>query len=213
MKVFRDAIQERKGSLHNSHLHSNYNKAWIKMIMLSVLLCLIVSCGQCHAFQTETISALKANSDSLLLGDKCISNKDFAHQVNTTCVAGQEACILNQLTIDYYKLLSHKPKFNLKLDKLHTLSLKTYKEKSGVEEHIRTFAILYAGKQLSDSLLCYEYYNNANTLSCYEQFYYIDVEQRCVWTIVLTYDEESAKADNVKVYRIDLARNRFHKNE
>ena len=183
------------------------------MIMLSVLLCLIVSCGQCHAFQTETISALKANSNSLPLGDKCISNKDFAHQVNTTCVAGQEACILNQLTIDYYKLLSHKSKFNLKLDKLHTLSLKTYKEKSGVEEHIRTFAILYAGKQLSDSLLCYEYYNNANTLSCYEQFYYIDVELRCVWTIVLTYDEESAKADNVKVYRIDLARNRFHKNE
>lgn len=82
-----------------------------------------------------------------------------------------------------------------------------------MEEYIRTFAILYADKQISDSLLCYEYYNNANTLSRYEQIYYIDVEQRCLWTIMLTYDEESAKADNVKVYRIDLKRNRFHKNE
>ena len=29
-KVFSDAIQERKGTLHNSHLHSGFNEAVVK---------------------------------------------------------------------------------------------------------------------------------------------------------------------------------------
>ena len=31
-KVFSDAIQEKKGTLHNSHLHSSFNEAVVKIV-------------------------------------------------------------------------------------------------------------------------------------------------------------------------------------
>lgn len=56
---------------------------------------------------------------------------------------------------------------------------------------------------VTDSILCYEYYNNANTLSCYEQIYYINIRQRKIWTVMMTFDEESAQADDTNTYLID----------
>ena len=37
----------------------------------------------------------------------------------------------------------------------------------------------------------------------------IDIVQRRIWTVMLTYDEESAEADAAKKYTIDLDRNCF----
>ena len=62
---------------------------------------------------------------------------------------------------------------------------------------------------LNDSVLCYEYYNNADALSCYEQLYYIDIGQRKIRTVMLTYDEESTTADSAQVYTIDLKTEHF----
>lgn len=45
-KVFSDVIQERKGTLHNSHLYSGFNEAVVKIVTLSILILLLISCKQ-----------------------------------------------------------------------------------------------------------------------------------------------------------------------
>ena len=61
--------------------------------------------------------------------------------------------------------------------------------------------------------LCYEYFNNANTLSCCEQLCYIDIKQAKLWTVWLNYDVESATAEEANVYTIDLKTNRFRRED
>lgn len=70
---------------------------------------------------------------------------------------------------------------------------------------------MHTNNLASDSILCYEYYNNANTLSSYKQIYYIDISQRKIWTVMLIYDEDSTEADSANIYTIDLKTNRFRK--
>lgn len=86
---------------------------------------------------------------------------------------------------------------------------KKYKEKRKTTEHIKVYALLSVNNKVTDSVLCYEYYSNAENLSAYEQIFYIDTNQRKIWTVKLTYDMESTEADTAKVYIIDLARNCF----
>ena len=94
-------------------------------------------------------------------------------------------------------------------DMAHSLSLRTYRKQDITEEHIQTYAVLMANKLAVDSILCYEYYNNADALSCYEQLYYIDIGQRKIRTVMLTYDEESTTADSAQIYTIDLMTEHF----
>lgn len=210
-KVFTDAIQERKGTLHNSHLHSGFNEAVVKIVTLSILILFLISCKQNALSQPCQSLNIKSTKDVFLLGDSIVANSAFSSQVNTSCATGKEGCILEKLTTDYYSSLSKESGSVLKLDKTHQLSLKIYKKKSSTEEHIRAYALLSVNNLVSDSILCYEYYNNANTLSCYEQIYYININQRKIWTVMLTYDEESAEANSAKIYIIDLVTNRFRK--
>lgn len=86
----------------------------------------------------------------------------------------------------------------VQLDAAHKLLFKKRKEKSKSEEYIKVYALLSVNDKVTDSVLCYEYYNNAETLSAYKQIYYIDTVQRRIWTVMLTYDEESAEADAAK---------------
>jgi len=157
------------------------------------------------------MNVLDKRSTNKLLGDSSVSVPNFSNSVNTSCATGSEECILEKLTTNYYSLLSNRPSFVLKLDKKHKLLLRTYKEKDSIEEHIRTYALLHTNNLASDSILCYEYYNNANTLSSYEQIYYIDISQRKIWTVMLIYDEDSTEADSANIYTIDLKTNRFRK--
>lgn len=210
-KVFTDAIQEKKGTLHNSHLHSGFNEAVVKIVTLSILILFLISCKQKVLSQPCQNLIVKSSNNVFLLGDSIVANSTFSNQVNTSCATGKEGCILEKLTTDYYSSLSKESGSVLKLDKTHQLSLKIYKKKSSTEEHIRAYALLSVNNLVSDSILCYEYYNNANTLSCYEQIYYININQRKIWTVMLTYDEESAEANNVNIYKIDLNTNRFRK--
>ena len=85
--------------------------------------------------------------------------------------------------------------------------------KDDVEIHTKVYALLFANNQVSDSILCYEYYNNANTLSCCELLYYMDIKQAKLWTIWLNYDVESATAEEANVYTIDLKTNRFRRED
>lgn len=210
-KVFTDAIQEKKGTLHNSHLHSGFNEAVVKIVTLSILILLLISCKQKVLSQPCQNLIVKSSNNVFLLGDSIVANSAFSNQVNTSCATGKEGCILEKLTTDYYSSFSKESGSVLKLDKTHQLSLKIYKKKSSTEEHIRAYALLSVNNLVSDSMLCYEYYNNANTLSCYEQIYYININQRKIWTVMLTYDEESAEANSVNIYKIDLNTNRFRK--
>ena len=210
-KVFSDAIQEKRGTLHNSHLHSGFNEAVVKIITLSILILFLISCKQKILSQPCQNLTIKSTNDVFLLGDSIVADNAFSNQVNTSCATGKEGCILDKLTTNYYSSLSRKSGSVLKLDKTHQLSLKIYKKKSSTEEHIRAYALLSINNLVSDSILCYEYYNNANTLSCYEQIYYININQRKIWTVMLTYDEDSAEADSVNIYIIDLGTNRFRK--
>lgn len=157
------------------------------------------------------MNILDKRSVNKFLGDSLVSAPGFSINVNTSCAINSEECILEKLTINYYSLLSNRPSFVLNLDKKHNLLLKTYKEKDSTEEHIRTYALLYTNNLVSDSILCYEYYNNAGTLSCYEQIYYINISQHKIWTVMLTYDEDSTEADSANIYTIDLKTSRFRK--
>lgn len=152
----------------------------------------------------------KAAANRALLGDRLVNEKTFTDQVNASCGSGATNCVLGRLTTNYYQLFSHSQKWAMPLDDMaHSLSLRTYRKQNITEEHIQTYAVLMANKLAVDSVLCYEYYNNADALSCYEQLYYIDIGQRKIRTVMLTYDEESATADSAQVYTIDLKTEHF----
>ncbi len=95
------------------------------------------------------------------------------------------------------------------LDDTHSLSFDVRKTKTETEERIKVYAKISVNNLPVDSLLCYEYYNDADMLSCYEQLYYINIPRLKVWTVRITYDEDSAEADNINAFSIDLKRGCF----
>lgn len=211
--VFSDATQEKGRTLCASRLHSGSKKRVIKVIALSILLLFSFSSKQKVQSQTCQRFGSKATNDRFLLGDSLVADTTFPSQVNSSCVTGKDGCILEKLSINYYSILSRMSRSALKLDKTHQLSLKIYKKKNSTEEHISAYVLLSVNNVVTDSILCYEYYNNANTLSCYEQIYYINIRQRKIWTVMMTFDEESAQADDANTYLIDLRTNRFRKED
>ncbi|MGP1437422.1 MAG: hypothetical protein ACTTKN_12535 [Phocaeicola sp.] len=144
-----------------------------------------------------------------VLGDSLVSLPDFSDKVNCSCTLGREDCVLGCLRVDYFLLFSSARMPVIQLDAAHKLLFKKCKEKSKLEKHIKVYALLSVNNKVTDSVLCYEYYNNAENLSAYEQIYHIDTNQHKIWTVMLTYDMESTEADTAKVYIIDLARNCF----
>ena len=211
--VFSDATQEKGRTLCASRLHSGSKKRVIKVIALSILLLFSFSSKQKVQSQTCQRFGSKATNDRFLLGDSLVADTTFPSQVNSSCVTGKDGCILEKLSINYYSILSRMSRSALKLDKTHQLSLKIYKKKNSTEEQISAYVLLSVNNVVTDSILCYEYYNNANTLSCYEQIYYINIRQRKIWTVMMTFDEESAQADDANTYLIDLRTNRFRKED
>lgn len=144
-----------------------------------------------------------------VLGDSLVSLLDFSDRVNCSCTSGREDCVLDCLRVDYFLLFSSACMPVMLLDAAHKLLFKKYKEKRKTTEHIKVYALLSVNNKVTDSVLCYEYYSNAENLSAYEQIYHIDTNQHKIWTVMLTYDMESTEADTAKVYIIDLARNCF----
>ena len=211
--VFRDATQEKGRTLCASRLHSGSKKRVIKVIALSILLLFSFSSKQKVQSQTCQRLGSKTTNDRFLFGDSLVADTTFPSQVNSSCVTGKDGCVLEKLSINYYNILSRMSRSALKLDQTHQLSLKIYKKKNSTEEHISAYALLSVNNVVTDSILCYEYYNNANTLSCYEQIYYINIRQRKIWTVMMTFDEESAEADDTNTYLIDLRTNRFRKED
>lgn len=211
--VFSDATQEKGRTLCASRLHSGSNKMVVKVIALSILLLFSFSSKQKVQSQTCQRLGSKTTNDIFLFGDSLVADTTFPSQVNSSCVTGKDGCVLEKLSINYYSILSRMSRSALKLDNTHQLSLKIYKKKNSTEEHISAYALLSVNNVVSDSILCYEYYNNANTLSCYEQIYYINISQRKIWTVMMTFDEESAEADDTNTYLIDLRTNRFRKED
>ena len=207
--VFSDATQEKGRTLCAFRLQSGSNKMVVKVIALSILLLFSFSSKQKVQSQTCQRLGSKATKERFLLGDSLVADTTFPSLVNSSCARGKDGCVLEKLSINYYSILSRMSRSALKLDKPHQLSLKIYKKKNSTEEHISAYALLSVNNVVSDSILCYEYYNNANTLSCYEQIYYINIRQRKIWTIMMTFDEESAQADDTNTYLIDLRTNRF----
>ena len=120
-KVFSDAIQEKKGTLHNSHLHYGFNEAVVKIVTLSILILLLISCKQKVLSQPCQNLIVKSSNNVFLLGDSIVANSAFSNQVNTSCATGKEGCILEKLTTDYYSSLSKESGSVLKLDKTHQL--------------------------------------------------------------------------------------------
>lgn len=100
-----------------------------------------------------------------------------------------------------------------RLDESHKMKFKSYKTRTDTEEHIKTYALLLTSNVVSDSILCYEYHNNAGTLSCYEQLYYVDISKGRIWTVSLTYDVESVEAADADIYIIDLNRGCFRRED
>ena len=150
---------------------------------------------------------------SPFLGDSLVANPNFSNQVNASCAEGVGECVLGKLKTNYNQLFSSGTSAVLNIDATHKLKFKTYHKKDDVEIHTKVYALLFANNQVSDSILCYEYYNNANTLSCCEQLYYIDIKQAKLWTVWLNYDVESATAEEANVYTIDLKTNRFRRED
>ena len=211
--VFSDANQGKGATLCASRLHSCSKKRVIKVIVLSILLLFLFSSQQKVLSQTCQRFGSKATKERFLLGGSLVVDTTFPSQVNSSCARGKDGCVLEKLSINYYSILSRMSRSALKLDKPHQLSLKIYKKKNSTEEHISAYVLLSVNNVVTDSILCYEYYNNANTLSCYEQIYYINISQRKIWTVMMTFDEESAEADDTNTYLIDLRTNRFRKED
>lgn len=211
--VFSDATQGKGATLCASRLHSGSKKRVIKVIVLSILLLFLFSSQQKVLSQTCQRFGSKAMKERFLLGDSLVADTTFPSQVNSSCVTGKDGCVLEKLSIKYYSILSRMSRSALKLDNTHQLSLKIYKKRNSTEEHISAYVLLSVNNVVTDSILCYEYYNNANTLSCYEQIYYINIRQRKIWTVMMTFDEESAEADDTNTYLIDLRTNRFRKED
>ena len=154
-----------------------------------------------------------SKNDSPFLGDSLVANPNFSSQVNASCAEGVGECVLEKLKTNYNQLFSSGASAVLNIDATHKLKFKTYYKKDDVEIHTKVYALLSANNQVSDSILCYEYYNNANTLSCCEQLYYMDIKQAKLWTVWLNYDVESATAEETNVYTIDLKTNRFRRED
>ena len=150
-------------------------------------------------------------TNAQLLGDSLVSTHNFVQRVNTTCAENASGCILEKLKINYYQLYSNTPSMFFCLDESHKIKFKSYKTINSIEEHIKTYALLLTNNVLSDSILCYEYYNNAGTLSCYEKLYYVDIRKGKIWTVCLTYDVESVEAADAEIYIIDLNRGCFRR--
>lgn len=211
--VFSDATQEKGRTLCAFRLQSGSNKMVVKVIALSILLLFSFSSKQKVQSQTCQRFGSKAMKERFLLGDSLVADTTFPSQVNSSCVTGKDGCVLEKLSTNYYSILSRMSRSALKLDNTHQLSLKIYKKRNSTEEHISAYVLLSVNNVVTDSILCYEYYNNANTLSCYEQIYYINIRQRKIWTVMMTFDEESAQADDTNTYLIDLRTNRFRKED
>lgn len=150
---------------------------------------------------------------SLILGDSLVADPNFSSLVNASCAEGVGECVLEKLKTNYNQLLSSGASATFNIDATHKLQFKTYHKKDDVEIHTKVYALLSANNLVSDSILCYEYYNNANTLSCCEQLYYMDIKQAKLWTVWLNYDVESATAEEANVYTIDLKTNRFRRED
>ena len=154
-----------------------------------------------------------SKNGSPFLGDSLVANPNFSNQVNASCAEGVGECVLGKLKTNYNQLFSSGTSAVLNIDATHKLKFKTYHKKDDVEIHTKVYALLSANNQVSDSILCYEYYNNANTLSCCELLYYMDIKQAKLWTVWLNYDVESATAEEANVYTIDLKTNRFRRED
>ena len=154
-----------------------------------------------------------SKNDSPFLGDSLVADPNFSNQVNASCAEGVGECVLEKLKANYDQLFSNNASTALNIDATHKLQFKTYHKKDDVEIHTKLYALLSANNLVSDSILCYEYYNNANTLSCCEQLYYMDIKQAKLWTVWLNYDEESATAEEANAYTIDLKTNRFRRED
>jgi hypothetical protein len=152
-----------------------------------------------------------SKNGSPILGDSLVADPNFSSLVNASCAEGLGECVLEKLRTNYNQLFSSGASATFNIDATHKLQFKTYHKKDDVEIHTKVYALLLANNLVSDSILCYEYYNNANTLSCCEQLYYMDIKQAKLWTVWLNYDVESATAEEANVYTIDLKTNRFRR--
>lgn len=207
--TFEHAIKEKRGTLHNSHLHSGFNETFVKIMTLSLLAIFLVSCSK-KILALSTQKQAYTITTSPVFGDSIIAWKGFCNNVNTECSSDSGNCVLYNLRINYYQLFSKKlPHNSYKIDATHKLRFNVYKKKSSTEEHIKAYAKMYTRQIVTDSILCYEYYNNANTLYCYEQLYFIDIHLKKIYTVKITYDEDSAYADSVCTYTIVPASNKF----
>ena len=154
-----------------------------------------------------------SKNGSLILGDSLVADPNFSSLVNASCAEGFGECVLEKLKTNYNQLFSSGASATFNIDATHKLQFKTYHKKDNVEIHTKVYALLSANNLVSDSILCYEYYNNANTLSYCEQLYYMDIKQAKLWTVWLNYDVESATAEEANVYTIDLKTNRFRRED
>ncbi len=127
------------------------------------------------------------------LGDSLVSENNFAELVQKSCVSGTEECVLERLTTNYYRMFSGIPTTVCVLDGTHGLWLDIRKTKTETEEHIEVYAKISVDN------------------SCYEQLYYVSIPQLKVWTVRITYDEDSAEADDTDVFSMDLKHGCFKK--
>ena len=175
----------------------------ILVVPLLLLSCIRPAFSQCEGGMPEGCSGVS------FLGDSLVSENNFAELVQTSCVSGSEECVLEKLTTNYYRMFTSISIAVYVLDDTHSLSFDVRKTKAETEEHIEVYVKISVNNLPVDSLLCYEYYNDADMLSCYEQLYYINIPRLKVWTVRITYDEDSAEADNINAFSIDLKRGCF----
>ena len=137
----------------------------ILVVPLLLLSCIRPAFSQCEGGMPEGCSGVS------FLGDSLVSENNFAELVQTSCVSGSEECALEKLTTNYYRMFTSISIAVYVLDDTHSLSFDVRKTKAETEEHIEVYVKISVNNLPVDSLLCYEYYNDANTLSCYEQLY------------------------------------------
>lgn len=192
------------------------------IIYLLAIIYFFLACKKEKALIQSTHNAVL---DSLYIGDKNISNKEFINRINESCllthpyfdrteeqmIIDAKNCILSKISYDYYATFHD----NFLKKKIYSSNIELILEKKewesfqdAADQSTQINLIIIKNHKRTDSLNVYLEKNYSEALTAKFKYFYLDKKLN-LWLLTFIEDEEGKHLENWKKYKINSKIGKF----